>query len=433
MKKVFNLTFDNWDNETPIPNLKKDYPKIHLVDSNGLILHYMDDTSLDKELRFTKKSCKLEEVYENPNQNYYYIIGYGGNSMMEFFFDTGDYNLYTLKKDPFNETIKNMLKNCNNFFIMFLTEHEPDSEESFKYLNDYLIQNNISGNKVHVINNNYFLNDYKVKLNSTMNVHSLQFIAHSSTKVITRIGGCKFIPNKGGKFFMMYNKSPKVHRYSLLCLLKNGGLLDQINWSLVPTWNVNPEISFYRTLLTKDQIEKIKNEIEYFRGVDIKRSDFEEDKGWFNPFQQINNKDLPNWQQVPEDIKSYESSYINIITESVFLDKSNSIHISEKSFRPFFYYQIPIIVGSFNHVKKMKERYGFDFFDDIIDHSYDNEPNQNKRIYMVYDEIVRLNENKDKIIEFYKNNINRFESNKQKVTDLLKVVDKDYLFFESLI
>ena len=81
----------------------------------------------------------------------------------------------------------------------------------------------------------------------------------------------------------------------------------------------------------------------------------------------------------------------------------------------------------------VKERYKLDFFDDIIDHSYDNEPNQRKRLDMFVNEIKRLNDNKESIITFYKNNKTRFENNKQKILNLLNVVNDDYLFFEKLI
>ena len=80
----------------------------------------------------------------------------------------------------------------------------------------------------------------------------------------------------------------------------------------------------------------------------------------------------------------------------------------------------------------MKEEYGLDFFDDIINHSYDNEPNQKLRLDMFVNEIVRLSKIKEELINFYKNNKERFESNKQKVLDLLTIVDDDYIFFENL-
>ena len=51
----------------------------------------------------------------------------------------------------------------------------------------------------------------------------------------------------------------------------------------------------------------------------------------------------------------------------------------------------------------MKEEYGLDFYDDIIDHSYDDEPDHKKRLIMIIEEIKRINNKKDELIEFYKN------------------------------
>jgi hypothetical protein len=52
---------------------------------------------------------------------------------------------------------------------------------------------------------------------------------------------------------------------------------------------------------------------------------------------------------------------------------------------------------------------------------------------MFVNEIKRLNNMKDELIYFYKNNKIRFEENKNKVIDVLKIVDEDYKFFDSLI
>jgi ribosomal protein S17E len=40
---------------------------------------------------------------------------------------------------------------------------------------------------------------------------------------------------------------------------------------------------------------------------------------------------------------------------------------------------------------------------------------------------------KTELIDFYKNNYERFEANKQKVLKILEIVDKDYYYFENLI
>ena len=51
---------------------------------------------------------------------------------------------------------------------------------------------------------------------------------------------------------------------------------------------------------------------------------------------------------------------------------------------------------------------------------------------MFFDEIKRLNSIKHEIIDFYKNNQQRFELNKQKATNILQD-NTDYKFFKSLI
>jgi len=429
MNKTFNLVYDILDNDNIVPNLKIKYPNIHTSDPYYLILHYINDVTYSN--KFTNKRCKLEDIF-NSDENFYYVVNYGGNQLTEFFIDDSDIN-NIITKDPFDDRMKELLRSQKNLFLIFLSEHEPDCELSFKYVHDYLLKNMINGNKVYYINNNAKLQDYKVLYNSDINVHSLQFIAHSSTKVLHRVGGNEFIDNKNGKFFMCFNKSPKLHRYGLLCYLKKYGLLDDINWSLIPTWDTKPKGDFYKKIFNEQEMNYFSEEIEYFYNINIKRSDYEEDKGWFNPYEDINTSEFPVWLHVPEYMKNYESSYVNIVTESMFLDKLNNIHISEKSFKPFYYYQFPLILSTSGHIRKMKDRYGFDFYDDIIDHSYDDESNQTLRLKMFVEEIKRLNNNKSELINYYKNNKKRFELNKEKVTQVLNVVNVDYKYFEGLI
>ena len=83
-------------------------------------------------------------------------------------------------------------------------------------------------------------------------------------------------------------------------------------------------------------------------------------------------------------------------------------------------------------MKSLKEKYDFDLFDDVINHSYDNEPNQKKRFKMFCAEIKRLYDNKNNLIEFYKNNHHRFEENKRKVIDIGKN-KSDYHFIKTLL
>jgi hypothetical protein len=71
-------------------------------------------------------------------------------------------------------------------------------------------------------------------------------------------------------------------------------------------------------------------------------------------------------------------------------------------------------------------------FEDVIDHSYDSEPDQRKRLFKLFDEVKRVYKNKDKFISNYVDLKDRFENNKKMVLNLLNNKD-DVDFFTSLI
>ena len=68
----------------------------------------------------------------------------------------------------------------------------------------------------------------------------------------------------------------------------------------------------------------------------------------------------------------------------------NSIFLTEKTFKCFDLYQIPIwfaVPGTVAQVRKL----GFDLFDDIVDHSYDTIINEAERINSIVAQIAMLN------------------------------------------
>ena len=124
--------------------------------------------------------------------------------------------------------------------------------------------------------------------------------------------------------------------------------------------------------------------------------------------------------------------YINIITESNFENIEDVVHPTEKSFRPFFYYQIPIFVSSPNHVKYIREKYKFDMFDDLIDHSYDEVTNDKERFDLVMSEINKLNKNDYMFYyQYFRKNKHRFEKNKKILLENFKenrILDLNYFW-----
>jgi hypothetical protein len=218
----------------------------------------------------------------------------------------------------------------------------------------------------------------------------------------------------------------KPHRYGMLCMLKKSHIIDDTDWSIIEGanyrhWHLTGDsvnIDVHREIFTDMDISFMSEEIKYFSQFEVKQSYFEENY----------TREMIDW--VTLEPTSYLNSYINITTESNF--QSNDIHITEKAFKPFYFYQIPIFLSTYHHLKLFRSRYDFDMFDDLIDHSYDDEPNHRTRFFMVFDEIKKLHKNKDSVIELYKNNQERLINNHKKVINILN--DKsDYHYFQSLI
>jgi hypothetical protein len=267
----------------------------------------------------------------------------------------------------------------------------------------------------------------KFKTETKLNVYSSGFLLKFIARHLS-FQNSKYVKDKEG-FFMCHNRSPKPHRYTLLVMLMKLGILENVDWSLIMGWAKRQKIftNFYNDIFYNEEIKDLKPEIDYFDSIDIKRSKYEEESGWFEAEEVLGSF---NWEEIYET-KTYENTYVNIVSESNY--DFDAVHITEKSLKPFYFYQLPIFLASPRHVKYLRELHNFDVFDDFIDHSYDKEPDNRKRFFMVLEEIKRLNDNKEKVIEFYNNNLDRFEKNKQSVLNIFRSTkDVDY-FFDYLV
>lgn len=96
----------------------------------------------------------------------------------------------------------------------------------------------------------------------------------------------------------------------------------------------------------------------------------------------------------PNDLnpKIYNDTLINLVSETFYHEKTNNhvseMFITEKTYKAFTAYQIPVIIGPKGIVEKLRS-YGFDMFDDIIDHSYDNMEDSD-RLFAAIDNLKTL-------------------------------------------
>lgn len=83
----------------------------------------------------------------------------------------------------------------------------------------------------------------------------------------------------------------------------------------------------------------------------------------------------------PPSEKIFQALF-NLVLETNDLS-SDEVFITEKSFKPFAWHQIPIFMAPRGHVQKIRNL-GFDLFDDILDnHSYSNADPQNYRLHLL--------------------------------------------------
>jgi hypothetical protein len=346
----------------------------------------------------------------NYNKKVYYVV---------------DQSFINLKQINKIEKIKNRLLNDDNFNLLIYSAHESLDRSNLIFLKNIFDEYKFNNKKIYLVNNGSNLNELQIKYNTNFNVYSLNILSNNKIGDMIHSTDGFFKKNKSGKFFMTFNKEDKTHRYGLLMLLKKHNLLEQTNWSFLPTNKSIINSDRLKKIMNEDTVTTLSNEIEYFKNLEYKFSDYESQTEF--------NIGIVIELTMGENIKNYENSYVNLTTESVFDEREELIHITEKSYKPFYYYQFPLIMASENHIKKMKELYDLDFYEDVIDYSYDSVINDEERFKLYFNEILRINDNKQMFIEFYNNNQHRFEQNKQKVIKIMDLLHNDYKYFTNLI
>jgi hypothetical protein len=395
----FNMVFDNWDGNEPIKNLS------YLDDIAGKDTVTHPYFIYELEIPNWKiNQCKLTDI--TTDKDFYYVISHVYSYFL--FIKNG---VVQLPAD-----VQYHITNTNLKVIFFSSHESPDELDIFT---DVLIKtikkNNWKESNFYIINNNSMLNNIKDKFNTDINffkMNSLLNLVSNKLKVKSKqsdiVYDKKFI-------FLCQIKQPHFHRAVLLTYLKNLGLLNKeiIDWSLtVPyTEYMGP---FSKNSILNNLQMKHKNYIDitdknlvsdYLEILNTKKLGYyEQNVDWFN--------NIGNYIQKEHlTLEAFQNSYINIVAETYFKNKENNLHITEKSFKPFYYFQMPIFLAQYNHVKMIREEYDFNLFDDLIDHSYDNEKDDVKRLKMLVKEIERLSSMHDTISKYYKNNINKILHN----------------------
>jgi len=396
LKRELNLVYDDWIDEVPLPNGNKIFPQYNLG-----IGEYISET-----YNLNVKYFKLEHIKKEPNKKFFYIIQHTSIRL----------DSILSPEMIISEIILKLFHECENLNILFLDAHESYLNTDFLRLKNVIEKNKIDEKKFYIINNNYLTEKQIKKNNLNINYHSnilipLGYVCSVQNKnIITN-----FIINKVGKFFICLNNMKKIHRLILLSNLKKLEIIDDVNWSYRDGNNnfSNHNYNNFKDILSENDFNYLKNDILFFNTIELKNADFENDV-----------IDLPFIGHISEIVKDQENSYINIVSESLFLEE-DVVQITEKSLKPFFYYQIPIFCATRHHVKSLKEKYDFDLFSDIVNHDYDNECDNVERMKKLILEIKRLNNQKEEIKKIYPSLEERMKLNKIKLFNILKNKDDE--------
>lgn len=316
--------------------------------------------------------------------------------------------------DVFGETLRNLISKFNINVVIF-NMNETHRDDEFAFLHQYSLEYNIPQKNIFIIHNNINLKKYKNKYNSDINIYTPHYLLMEHSNILQR-NVVNFSDASKKFLFMCHNK--KMHEHRLLCLsfLQNNNLLHAVDYSCLYHYK-DMNLDIFKNIFDLNLINKLKFDLEYFLNTHNKKSYFE------------NEYVADELDSSIIETNTFKESYVNIVTETDFL--YDMIHPTEKSLKPFYYFQYPIFVAPYGHIKYLKETYGFDFFDDIIDHSYDNEVDNSKRFMMVMGEIVKMYNNKDFFIKNYISFKDRFEKNQNIVKDIINN-NEDYNYFKTI-
>jgi hypothetical protein len=174
-------------------------------------------------------------------------------------------------------------------------------------------------------------------------------------------------------WYCCMNNRPRDHRLTAITYLD---FLKMLKYGIVSAndrdyefnalFNYEDIISTNLNLLDKDYVSKIQLQ----KHITKKKLPLVADVSI------LSKKCLPN----DISVSVYDKTLINLVTETYYfnnLNKFSEMFISEKSWKPFIAKQIPIIIGPRGIVSRIRN-FGFDMFDDIVDHSYDDEPDSTR-------------------------------------------------------
>jgi len=331
-----------------------------------------------------------------------------------------------------NEKVKNLIREGNGYIIINYIHEGHIHHQNYKDLHNELFRYKIPANKVFFVSSNVngkkqyetFCNKMTSLTESKINIVEVNHMLESSVDIYKQVLDKNYNTDLDGvlpykqsfvnkqdlddmrdmireKYFLSYNRVIREYRLALIAMIYKMGLQDkgiislgakEVDSAFGGVWP-NKIAEFIKD---KKQNEMVSNALKKIKPLYPIDADGDIDANWIY-------KDGERWGgavgQWSNFSHQYKRIYFNIVTESCYYE--DCIYMSEKVFKPISNLVPFIIVSNPFFLAKLRE-IGFKTFSPWIDESYDEETNNDKRFFMILDEIKRLcSMSKEEIHKWY--------------------------------
>lgn len=304
------------------------------------------------------------------------------------------------------------VKDKPNVRLVFSNFHEGANQNHFiTKLIQLKTKHGLQSNQIVVVSNNKYAETFNKHISIIYKPYLFGFlvdhykdikdndIEHNGS-VIGLLTPKEYLETIKNKFFLSYNKNTtKSFRIQLiLWLIKNGIIDDTYVSILIKNENFN-----------REQLRSTEPEL-----YDL--------IAYYNKFDRMGFNILDwNYPEVKNDVFSnlkyttkshYADTLFNIISETSF--ETDSTNLTEKSFKAFANSHPFLIIGDVGS-NELVRSFGFELYDGLVDYSFDSIPERDKRLNEALKQIRNVYSiGKDGIIDWYKNNVDKIEYNRNK-------------------
>ena len=319
-----------------------------------------------------------------------------------------------------DDRVRNLIRDNNGYILINYLHEGHIRQENYKELHNELLNYNIPANKVIFVSSNVngkkqyetFCDNMPLLTKSKIHIIEANHMLESSVDIYNYVLDNnynndldKVLPYKQSfvnkqdlddvrdtireKYFLCYNRVIRDYRLALIAMIYKMGLQDKGIISLgakevdIAFGGVWPDyISDF--IEDKKQNEIVSDAVKKIKPLYPIDADSDIDANWIY-------KDGERWGgavgQWTNFSHQYKRIYFNIVTESCY--NEDCIYMSEKIFKPISNLVPFIIVSTPFFLKKLRE-IGYKTFHPWINESYDEEVDNDKRFFMILDEIKRL-------------------------------------------